>query len=229
MRLVLGMTGATGSVIGVRILQALRLLGVETHLVLSRWGRATLEMETDLSMAEVHALADRVYGHGDQSAAISSGSFRTDGMIIAPCSMKSLAAIRAGFGEGLIPRAADVTLKERRRLVLVPREAPLSTIHLENMLALSRMGVVLVPPMPAFYNRPETIDDIVTHIAARVLDQFGLELPQAQRWTGPPTRGSRDDPGSPARRPRRVAGQSNGHATEKLEKWGEIRQFRAPI
>jgi 4-hydroxy-3-polyprenylbenzoate decarboxylase len=186
MRLIVGITGATGSVIGVWILQALRVLGVETHLVLSRWGRATLEMETDLSAAEVYVLADRVYGPGDQSAPIASGSFPTDGMIVAPCSMKTLAAIRMGFGDGLIPRAADVTLKERRRLVLVPRETPLSEIHLENMLALTRIGAVLAPPMPAFYNRPETIDDLVTHIAARVLDQFGLDLPQARRWTGPP-------------------------------------------
>ncbi|MGH8895572.1 MAG: UbiX family flavin prenyltransferase [Egibacteraceae bacterium] len=205
MRLVLGITGATGSIIGVRILQALRVQGVETHLVLSRWGRATLEMETDLSAAEVCALADRVYGHGDQAAPISSGSFPTDGMIVAPCSMKTLAAIRIGFGEGLIPRAADVTLKERRRLVLVPRETPFSEIHLENMLTLCRMGTVIAPPVPAFYNRPETIDDIVTHIAARVLDQFGLELPQAQRWTGPPTREPRHDRGSAARRPPLVA------------------------
>jgi 4-hydroxy-3-polyprenylbenzoate decarboxylase len=184
-RLVVGITGATGSVIGVRILRGLRTLGVETHLVLSRWGRATLEMETDLSVAEVCQLAHQVYGPGDVAAPISSGSFRTDGMIIAPCSMKTLAAVRTGYGEGLIPRAADVTIKERRRLVLVPRELPLSEIHLENMLALSRMGVVIAPPAPAFYTRPETVEEIVTHIATRVLDQFGLELPGVPRWSGP--------------------------------------------
>jgi 4-hydroxy-3-polyprenylbenzoate decarboxylase len=188
-RLVVGITGATGSVIGVRILHGLRTLGVETHLVLSRWGRATLEMETDLRAAEVYQLADHVYGPGDVAAPISSGSFRTDGMIIAPCSMKTLAAVRTGYGEGLIPRAADVTLKERRRLVMVPRELPLSEIHLENMLTLSRIGAVMVPPVPAFYTRPETVEDIVTHIAARALDQFGLELPGVPRWSGPqPTR-----------------------------------------
>jgi len=213
MRLVVGITGATGAVIGVRILQGLRILGVETHLVLSRWGRATLEMETDLRAAEVYALADQVHGHGDQSAPISSGSFRTDGMIVAPCSMKTLAAIRIGYGEGLIPRAADVTLKERRRLVLVPRETPLSEIHLENMLALSRMGAVIAPPVPAFYNRPETIDDIVTHIAARVLDQFGLELPQAQRWTGPLTCNPRHDPASVVPLPRPGA-REHGYAAK---------------
>lgn len=182
MRLVVAITGATGSVLGVRILSALRSLGVETHLVLSRWGRATLELETDMSASDVYALADHVYGHSDHSAAISSGSFRTDGMIIVPCSMKTLAAVRCGYGEGLIPRAADVTIKERRKLVLVPRELPLSEIHLENMLALTRMGAVIAPPVPAFYNRPSSIDDVVTHICARVLDQFGLDLPEAVRW-----------------------------------------------
>jgi 4-hydroxy-3-polyprenylbenzoate decarboxylase len=185
MRLVLGITGATGSVIGVRILRALQGLGVETHLVLSKWGQATLRLETDLSPADLHRFACEVHGAGDHSAPISSGSFRTDGMIIAPCSMKTLGAIRGGYGEGLIARAADVTLKERRRLVLVPRELPLSEIHLDNMLALARMGVVIAPPVPAFYTRPETVEDIVTHIAARVLDQFGLELPEALRWHGP--------------------------------------------
>lgn len=182
MRLVVGITGATGTVLGIRILTALRALGVETHLVISRWGRATLELETGMAAADVHAMADHVYGHGDQCAAISSGSFRTDGMIIVPCTMKTLAAIRTGYGEGLIPRAADVTLKERRRLVIVPRELPLSEIHLENMLALSRMGVVIAPPVPAFYNHPATIEDILTHITARLLDQFGLSLPEAVRW-----------------------------------------------
>lgn len=200
MRLVVGITGATGTVIGVRILQALRDLGVETDLVLSRWGRATMEMETDLTLADLHALADRVHGPGDQSAPISSGSFRTDGMIIAPCSMKTLAAVRTGYGEGLIARAADVTLKERRRLVLVPREMPLSEIHLENMLALSRLGAVIAPPVPAFYHRPATIDDIVTHIAARVLDQFGLDLLGARRWIGPPPRQLHAEPPAARRR-----------------------------
>ncbi|MEU1782071.1 UbiX family flavin prenyltransferase [Streptomyces abikoensis] len=184
-RLVVGITGATGSVIGIRLLEALRSLDVETHLVFTKWGRATLEMETDWKAAEVAALADHVHGPGDQAAVISSGSYRTDGMVIAPCSMKTLAAVRAGFGDGLVHRAADVTLKERRRLVLVPRELPLSEIHLENMLALTRMGAVIAPPVPAFYNRPRSVSDIVTHIVARTLDQFGLELTEARRWYGP--------------------------------------------
>jgi 4-hydroxy-3-polyprenylbenzoate decarboxylase len=181
MRLVVGITGATGSILGVRILAALRELEVETHLVLSRWGRATLELETGFTANDVYALADHVHGPGDQAAAISSGSFRTDGMVIAPCSMKTLAAVRAGYGDGLIARAADVTLKERRRLVLVPRELPFSEIHLENMLALTRMGTVIAAPVPAFYTKPETVEDIVEHICARVLDQFGLDVP-AVRW-----------------------------------------------
>ncbi|QIZ37288.1 non-oxidative hydroxyarylic acid decarboxylases subunit B [Saccharopolyspora sp. ASAGF58] len=185
MRLIVGMTGATGAVFGVRLLEALRELPeVETHLVLSKWARTTLELETGLSVREVTDLADAAHSPGDQGACISSGSFRTDGMIIAPCSMKTLAGIRAGYADGLIGRAADVVLKERRKLVLVPRETPLSEIHLENMLALTRLGAQMVPPMPAFYNHPECVDDIVDHITARVLDQFDLPALNAQRWVG---------------------------------------------
>jgi 4-hydroxy-3-polyprenylbenzoate decarboxylase len=178
------MTGATGVVIGIELLRALRQLEVETHLVMSRWARATLSTETDLSLADVRALADHVHGPDDQAASISSGTFRTDGMVVVPCSMKTLAAIRGGYGDGLIARAADVTLKERRRLVLVPRETPLSEIHLENMLVLARMGVVILPPMPAFYLRPQSVADIVTILVSRVLDQFGWELPGTRRWKG---------------------------------------------
>ncbi|MFF7364429.1 non-oxidative hydroxyarylic acid decarboxylases subunit B [Streptomyces sp. NPDC008125] len=185
MRLIVGMTGATGAAIGVRLLENLaELPDVETHLVLSRWARATIELETGRPVAEVNALADVVHSPDDQGAAISSGSFRTDGMVIVPCSMKTLAGIRAGYAEGLVARAADVVLKERRRLVLVPRETPLSEIHLENMLALARTGVRIVPPMPAFYNHPRSVDDIVDHITARVLDQFDLPAPAARRWEG---------------------------------------------
>ncbi|MGW2331994.1 non-oxidative hydroxyarylic acid decarboxylases subunit B [Streptomyces sp. NPDC001700] len=185
MRLIVGMTGATGAVFGIRLLEALaELPGVETHLVLSRWARTTIELETGRSARDVAALADETHAPEDQGATISSGSFRTDGMIIAPCSMKTLAGIRAGYAEGLVARAADVVLKERRRLVLLPRETPLSDIHLENMLALSRMGVRMVPPMPAFYNHPRSVDDIVDHITARLLDQFDLPAPAAKRWAG---------------------------------------------
>ena len=185
MRLIVGMTGATGAPLGVSLLQALREMpGVETHLVLSKWAKTTIELETPYSVRDVSALADYCHKPADQAATISSGSFRTDGMIIIPCSMKTLAGIRAGYAEGLVGRAADVVLKEGRKLVLVPREMPLSTIHLENMLSLSRMGVAMVPPMPAFYNHPQTVDDITQHIVARVLDQFGLEHPNARRWQG---------------------------------------------
>ncbi|MYS47338.1 UbiX family flavin prenyltransferase [Streptomyces sp. SID5998] len=185
MRLVVGMTGATGAVLGVRFLQTLaRLPDVETHLVLSRWARTTIELETGLSVDEVAALAHTVHRPEDQGATIASGSFRTDGMVILPCSMKTLAGIRAGYADGLVGRAADVILKERRPLVLVPRETPLSEIHLENMLALSRLGVRIVPPVPAFYNHPRSVDDIVDHIVARVLDQFDLPAPAAKRWEG---------------------------------------------
>jgi 4-hydroxy-3-polyprenylbenzoate decarboxylase len=185
MRLIVGLTGATGAPVGVALLRALRELdGVETHLVVSRWARTTIELETGLRVREVEALADRVHGPGNQAASISSGSFHTDGMIIAPCSMKTLAGIRAGYADGLLSRAADVVLKERRPLVLVPRETPLSEIHLENMLALSRMGARIVPPMPAFYNHPESVADIVDHIVTRILDQVGLPSSGARRWTG---------------------------------------------
>ncbi|MGV4228768.1 non-oxidative hydroxyarylic acid decarboxylases subunit B [Citrobacter portucalensis] len=185
MRLIVGMTGATGAPLGVSLLQVLREMPeVETHLVLSKWAKTTIELETPYSVRDVSALADFCHNSADQAATISSGSFRTDGMIIIPCSMKTLAGIRAGYAEGLVGRAADVVLKEGRKLVLVPREMPLSTIHLENMLALSRMGAAMVPPMPAYYNHPQTVDDITQHIVARVLDQFGLEHPNARRWQG---------------------------------------------
>lgn len=188
MRLIVGITGATGAPIGIRLLEQLkRHPDVETHLVMSRWARATIELETDWSVREVAKLADVVHGPEDQAASISSGSFRTDGMVIAPCSAKTLAAVRAGYGNDLIARAADVVLKEQRRLVMVVRETPLSPVHLDNMLALSRMGVTMLPPMPAFYTKPSSIDDIVDHIVARVMDQFGLESDRAVRWEGPAT------------------------------------------
>jgi 4-hydroxy-3-polyprenylbenzoate decarboxylase len=184
MRIVVGITGASGAIFGVRTLEALRALKIETHLILSRWSRATLLHETDYTLDYVEKLASVVHHDDNQSASISSGSFKTDGMIVAPCSMKTLAAIRAGYGDTLICRAADVILKERRKLVLLARESPFSEIHLENMLALSRMGAVVFPPVPAFYNRPQSIDDMVRHIVGRLLDQFGLDMPGVQRWSG---------------------------------------------
>ena len=184
MRIIVAMTGATGAVYGARLLTALGELKVESHLVLSRWAEVTLTKETGLSARELASTASVVHSRENLGASIASGSFRHDGMIIAPCSMKTLAAIRHGYADELIVRAADVTLKERRRLVLLARETPLNDIHLENMLALSRMGAIIAPPMPAFYGNPKTIDDLVDHTVGRVLDLFGLELPKLKRWNG---------------------------------------------
>jgi flavin prenyltransferase len=184
MKIIVGITGATGVIYGVRLLEQLRVAGAETHLVISRWGVRTLLHETPYTKEQVETMADVVYAPGDMGAAISSGSFRFDGMIVAPCSAKTLASIAHGYGDNLIHRAADVTLKERRRLVLAVREAPLSDIHLENMLKLSRMGAVILPPLPAFYNHPRTVEDIVSHTVSRMLDQFGLETPESVRWKG---------------------------------------------
>ena len=184
MRLIVGITGATGVIYGVRLLEHLRDAGVETHLVISRWGARTLVHETPYSREQVEALAHTAYAPGDMGAAISSGSFQTAGMIVVPCSAKTLGAIAHGYGDGLIHRAADVVLKERRKLVLGVREMPLSDIHLENMLKLSRMGAVILPPMPAFYNNPRSLADIVEHTVVRMLDQFGVEVPGTERWSG---------------------------------------------
>lgn len=183
-RIVLGITGATGAIFGVRLLQALRAANVESHLILSKWGLQTVEHETGLGLVQLRELASVVHSTGNMAATVSSGSFRTDGMVIAPCSMRTLAAIASGNGENLVHRAADVVLKERRRLVLVVRETPLSEIHLENMLKLARIGATILPPVPAFYNRPQTIDELVDHIVARVLDQFGISADFAKRWDG---------------------------------------------
>jgi len=183
-RLIVGITGATGTIFGVRVLQMLHGSGVETHLVVSKWAGRTLAHETPYSLKEIQALATQSHGSGDQGAAISSGSFVTLGMVIAPCSMRTLAAIAHGLGDNLIHRAADVVLKERRKLVLVVRESPFNEIHLENMLKLARMGVVILPPMPAFYNHPQSIDDMVNHIAMRVIDQFDIHLDVMNRWDG---------------------------------------------
>jgi flavin prenyltransferase len=183
-RLIVGITGATGTIFGIRLLEMLRDTDVETHLVLSRWAARALVHETSYTVDQVTALATRVYPLTDQGAAISSGSFLTMGMVVVPCSMRTLAAIAHGLGDNLIHRAADVILKERRRLVLAVREAPLSDIHLENMLKLSRMGVVICPPMPAFYNKPESLDDLVNYSAARLLDQLDIHLDVRNRWTG---------------------------------------------
>jgi flavin prenyltransferase len=167
-RLVIAITGASGVIIGIRLLEVLADLGVETHLVTSQWAERTIRIETDYSMEQVRALATAVYRPDNQAARISSGSFVTDGMIVAPCSMPA--------------RAFDVAMKERRRCVIVPRETPLSTMHLRHLLTLSELGVSVVPPMPGFYSKPHTIGEVVDHVVARVLDQFGIETDLAQRW-----------------------------------------------
>ncbi|HJP94762.1 MAG TPA: UbiX family flavin prenyltransferase [Pyrinomonadaceae bacterium] len=183
-RLIVGITGATGTIFGVRILQMLHGSGVETHLVVSKWAARTLSHETQYSLKYVQSLATQSYGIGAQGAAISSGSFVTLGMVIAPCSMRTLAAIAHGIGDNLIHRAADVILKERRKLALVVRESPFNEIHLENMLKLARMGVVILPPVPAFYNNPQSLDDMINHITMRVIDQFDIHLDVMNRWDG---------------------------------------------
>ncbi len=205
-RFIIGITGATGVIYGVRLLERLRDAGVETHVVISRWGARTLQHETRYSREDVEALATVAYRPDDLGAAVSSGSFQTDGMIVAPCSAKSLAAIAHGYGDSLIHRAADVVLKERRRLLLAVRETPLSDIHLENMLKLSRMGVVIFPPLPAFYNHPATLDAVVDHVVARMLDQVGVRVAGAVRWDGEMNVGGNQGSG--------VRGQASGLSQE---------------
>jgi len=183
-RLIVGITGATGVIFGVRLLETLVGSGIETHLVVSKWAQQTLGHETTMTMAELNGLATVNYAPGDMGAAISSGSFHTDGMVIVPCSVRSLAAVAHGMGDHLVHRAADVVLKERRKLVLVARETPLNEIHLNNMLMLARMGAVILPPVPAFYNHPESLDDMVDHIVMRILDQFDMPKELMARWDG---------------------------------------------
>lgn len=181
-RMAVGITGATGIVYGVRLLKALRELQVESHLVVSKAGEMTRAYESDLSSEELRGLADVVYSPNDIAAPISSGSFRTMGMIVAPCSVRSMSDIAHGVTSGLISRAADVCLKERRRLVLLLRETPLHAGHLKSMLAVTEMGGIIAPPVPAFYLRPQSLDDMVTHTIGRVLDLFDLDLKAYPRW-----------------------------------------------
>jgi 4-hydroxy-3-polyprenylbenzoate decarboxylase len=183
-RLIVGISGASGVVYGVRLLRALADLGIERHLIMSATAEVTLAHETDLKVADVRALASVVHAVGDLAAAPSSGSFRADGMIIAPCSMRTLGEIATGITTNLLTRAADVALKERRRLVLLARETPLHAGHLRNMLAVTEMGAIVAPPVPAFYIRPATVDDLVDHAVGRILDLFGLDSPLVERWTG---------------------------------------------
>ncbi|HZD10590.1 MAG TPA: UbiX family flavin prenyltransferase [Candidatus Binatia bacterium] len=191
-RLIVGLSGASGVIYGIRLLDVLRQVPeVEAHLVLSNAAAQTIGLETDYSAAEVEALADVVYRFRDIAAAISSGSFRTAGMVVMPCSMKTLAGIACSYSDNLLLRAADVTLKERRKLVLVPRETPLHLGHLRLMTQVTEIGAIVAPPMPAFYHRPQSIDEIIDQTVNRVLDLFGVELQHDlfQRWRGAGARG----------------------------------------
>ncbi|MGI6686102.1 MAG: UbiX family flavin prenyltransferase [Bacillota bacterium] len=182
MRIVVAITGATGACYGIRLLQVLKELKIESHLVISNWAKKTIELETPFSIANVINLADFCYDEDNQAGAISSGSFKHQGMVIVPCSMKTLGAIANGYASNLVHRGADVTLKEQRKLVLAVRETPLSSIHLENMLKLARLGAVIMPPVPAFYNKPQTMEDLIDHFVGRVLDQLGVENNLYQPW-----------------------------------------------
>ena len=185
MRIVVGITGSTGAIYGVRLLEVLHNSPeVETHLVVSDPAKQTIEYETSWAARDVLELASVVYEYRDIGTAISSGSFPTDGMIVAPCSIKTLSSIANSYNDNLLSRAADVTLKERRKLVLIVRETPLHRGHLRLMLEVTENGGVILPPMPSFYHRPKTVDDIVNHTVQRALDQFGIEKGLFQRWTG---------------------------------------------
>jgi 4-hydroxy-3-polyprenylbenzoate decarboxylase len=184
-RLIVGISGASGVIYGIRMLEVLKIMGgVETHLVMSRFGRLNIEIETTHTPQYVESLADEVHNVGNQAASLSSGSFKTDGMVIAPCSMKTLSGIAHSSADSLLVRAADVVLKERRTLVLMPREAPLHVGHCKLLYEAAQLGAVIAPPMPAFYNNPETIDDIVNHSVGRVLDLFDLDAGILKRWEG---------------------------------------------
>ncbi len=180
--LLVAMTGATGAIYGVRLLETLYELGVEAHLIVSRWAEATIKTETDRRPEDLRALAAVVYDEEDLAAPPASSAFETAGMIVAPCSMRTLAAVANGLSDNLIQRAADVHLKERRKLVLLVRESPLSVIHLENMLRVAKAGAVVAPPVPAFYAKLRSLDDMVDHTVGRALDQLGVEHERIRRW-----------------------------------------------
>ena len=182
MKLVIGITGSTGTIYGVRILEELKKAKVETHLIASDWAKKCLAMETDYSFDKVKSLATYYADDLNMASSVSSGTHKTDGMIVIPCSMKTLSAIANGYDESLVARAAGVTLKESRKLVLVVRETPFTAIHLENMLKLSRLGVVILPPVPGFYTKPTTIDDVINHTVGKCLDQFDIEHNLYKRW-----------------------------------------------
>ena len=182
MKLIVGITGSTGAIYGIRMLETLKKLSVESHLIMSEWGEKCISMETDYTVDYVKSLADNISDEKNMASSVSSGTHRIDGMIIAPCSMKTLAAIANGYDDTLVARAAGVTIKESRKLILMVRETPLSAIHLENMLKLSRLGIVILPPVTEFYTKPQSIDDIVNHVVGKCLDQFDIEHSLYPRW-----------------------------------------------
>src|SRR5579871_4463922 len=185
-RLIIGISGASGTVYGIRILELLHDTDIETHLVMSKSAEMTLAYETDLKVKEVRALAKVNHPNGDIGASISSGSFQTMGMVVAPCSIRTMSEIASGVTSSLLSRAADVVLKEKRRLVLAVRETPLHGGHLRTMTALADIGAVIAPIVPAFYNRPQTVDDVINHTCGRLLDLFGIETGAVRRWKGGP-------------------------------------------
>jgi 4-hydroxy-3-polyprenylbenzoate decarboxylase len=184
MRLVIGVSGGSGVIYSIRLLEILSTLKVDLHLIVSRWARECIRLESDKNMDYLSSLANNIYDNDNLAAAPSSGSFKTDGMIIIPCSMKTLASIAHGYDDNLITRAATVSIKEGRKLVLVPRETPLTAIHLENMLKLARLGIVILPAMPGFYHKPKSIDELLNHIVGKILDQFKIEHEIFRRWKG---------------------------------------------
>jgi len=184
MKIVIGISGGSGSIYAISLLKALNELKIETHLVVSTMGEFVIEQENGLSLEELKSLATYFHDNKNFAASIASGSFKTDGMVVVPCSMKTLSAIANGYSDSLLTRACDVTVKERRKLILVPRETPLSPIHLENMLKLSRIGVTIFPPIPAFYNHPQTIEDIVLQMTGRILDILEIDNNLVKRWNG---------------------------------------------
>lgn len=185
MKIVICITGATGSIYGIRLLETLNeYQDITTHLIISDVGKQNIEIETKYSLEYVYSLADYVHENSNMASNVSSGSFKYDAVVILPCSMKTLSSIANGYCENLISRVADVALKEGRKLIISPRESPLNSIHLENMLKLSKMGAAIIPPMPAFYNNPQKIDDIINHHIMKVLDRLGIENSKSKRWEG---------------------------------------------
>jgi flavin prenyltransferase len=184
MRLIVAITGGSGVIYGIKTLEVLQILKIDTHLIISKWGERNINIETNKTSDYVKSLATIYYNNDNMAAATSSGSFKNDGMVIVPCSMKTLSSVANGYDDNLISRSAAVCIKESRRLVIVPRETPLSKIHLENMIRLVETGVVVLPAMPGFYHKPKSIDDLIIHIVGKILDQFGIEHNVFRRWGG---------------------------------------------